>query len=387
MENRSSRKKDRIKRDEIIATVLAETGLTKKQHVMAHIRNHAEYAPFFKKLSRRRFSEIIVFDPDQEVLDVGHRIKGRSVLKNSRGEVVMEWVKTSKDNDLYLEALTTAAKALTEEIKPVDPVKLSKSPRKSKLCNQYTLTDYHLGMMSWGEETGGNWDMKIAENMLVAWFEESIASSPNAEQAIFAQIGDFLHWDGMDAVTPASKHVLDADTRFNKLVRVAIRVIRRVIDMLLNKYSQVHIIMAEGNHDPASSVWLREMLNAFYDNEPRVSVDTNPDPYYHFQWGKCALFYHHGHKRNANNLDAVLVSKFKGPYGSSDYIYAHTGHLHHQKQLETLLMIVEQHQTLAAKDAYASRGGWASGRSSSVISYHKDFGEVGRSRVSPEMLK
>ena len=87
--------------------------------------------------------------------------------------------------------------------------------------------------------------------------------SPDSENAIFAQIGDFLHWDGLDAVTPASKHVLDADTRFTKLVRVAIRVIKRVIKMLLTKYKKVTVIMAEGNHDPASSVWLREMLHSF----------------------------------------------------------------------------------------------------------------------------
>jgi len=49
-------------------------------------------------------------------------------------------------------------------------------------------------------------------------------------------------------------------------------------------------------------------------------------------------------------------------------------------------MIVEQHRTLAANDAYASRGGWLSGRSASVITYSKKFGEVSRLTISPEML-
>ena len=38
------------------------------------------------------------------------------------------------------------------------------------------------------------------------------------------------------------KHVLDADTRFHKLVRAAIRVIRTVINMLLAKYKKVHVL-------------------------------------------------------------------------------------------------------------------------------------------------
>jgi len=49
-------------------------------------------------------------------------------------------------------------------------------------------------------------------------------------------------------------------------------------------------------------------------------------------------------------------------------------------------MHVEQHQTLAAPDAYASRGGWMSGRSAKLITYHKEFGEIGRSAITPEML-
>jgi hypothetical protein len=284
----------------------------------------------------------------------------------------------------------SSLQAVVEELKK--SIKVSKSIKAplrvsdDKLCNQYTLTDYHLGMMSWGEESGADWDIKIAEDTLVEFFKIAMDRSPDANNAIFAQIGDFLHWDGLDAVTPQSKHVLDADTRFTKVVRVAIRVIRRVIKMLLEKYQHVTVIMAEGNHDPASSVWLREILSSFYDEEPRLTIDTNPDPYYCVTWGKCCLFYHHGHKRNIKNIESVFISKFKNEFGNTKHAYAHIGHLHHLKE-ETNLMVIEQHRTLAAKDAYSSRGGYGSGRDSKVITYHKDFGEVGRSTVSIELIE
>jgi hypothetical protein len=157
--------------------------------------------------------------------------------------------------------------------------------------------------------------------------------------------------------------------------------------MLLQKYKKVTVIMAEGNHDPASSVWLREMLYSFYENEPRLFIDTNPDPYYCVTFGNNCLFYHHGHLKRLGNLDTVFVGKFKKEYGSSEYVYAHTGHLHHEIKRESNLMILEQHRTLASKDAYASRGGYLSGRDSKVITYHKDFGEVKRSTISVNMLK
>lgn len=314
-------------------------------------------------------------------------VMGKSTLRDSKGDVVLEWTKTNKTQDDILKSLRAAVDELKKEVKPINKVKKPNKFKNNNLCNQYTLTDYHLGMMSWAEETGADWDLKIAEDTLVRFFEEGISSSPNANECIFAQIGDFLHWDGLDAVTPASKHVLDADTRFTKLVRVAIRVIRRVINMLLNKYQIVNVIMAEGNHDPASSVWLRELLSALYDEEPRVIIDTNPDPYYCVVFGKVCLFYHHSHLKRIKNIDSTFVGKFKKEFGASEFVYGHTGHLHHEHKIETNLMTIEQHRTMAAKDAYASRGGYLSGRDSKVITYHKNYGEVGRVTINVNMLK
>jgi len=124
-----------------------------------------------------------------------------------------------------------AIKAMAEDIPRLSPLQ-EPSQSNSNLLNCYVITDYHLGMLSWREETGEDWDVGIAESLIVKWFAQAIQQSPDAEQAVFAQLSDFLHFDGMDAVTPASKHLLDVDTRFAKLVRSAIRVLRNVIDML-----------------------------------------------------------------------------------------------------------------------------------------------------------
>ena len=183
-----------------------------------------------------------------------------------------------------------------------------------------------------------------------------------------------------------SGHNLDADTRFQKMVRVAIRALRQVTEMLLDKHEHVHILHAEGNHDIASSVWLRELFYAFYANEPRITVDISADPYYVYQHGRTGLFFHHGHKRRMNSLQDVFVRKFREIYGNIDHAYGHVGHLHHDK-METNLMTLEQHRTLAAADAYASRHGFMSGRDSKVITYHKKYGEVSRITVNPDMVQ
>lgn len=309
-----------------------------------------------------------------------------TVHRNAAGEVVNTWARYHPDDEKRMVALLAAVEAMGEKL-PREKARAAPAKTAADLCNVYVLTDFHLGMLAWHEETGADWDTDIAERMLVDWFSAAIAQAPASEFAVFAQLGDFLHWDGMDAVTPASKHLLDADTRFQKLVRVAIRAVRRVIGMLLAKHQRVHVLMAEGNHDPASSIWLREWLHATFEDEPRITVDRSPDPYYCVEHGLTALFFHHGHKRKPSNIDTVFAAKFREVFGRTKHAYAHMGHLHHIDVKETNLMVVEQHRTLAAPDAYASRGGWMSGRDAVVVTYSKQHGEVSRCRVSSKMIE
>jgi len=313
-------------------------------------------------------------------------VRGVSTYYNKDGKPSGQWVKSKLDEDKREAMMREAIEAMKEEIPRVSimqPPPLG----NDALLNCYVITDYHMGMLAWREEAGQDWDIKIAEDLLIKWFAQAIAQSPDSNSAVFAQLSDFLHFDGMDAVTPASKHLLDADTRFAKLVRTAIRVLRTVIDMLLSKHQHLHIIMADANHDPVSQIWLREWFAALYENEPRVTVDRSPSPYNAYEFGKTALFFHHGHKRKVTNVSEVFAAQFREMFGRTKYAYAHMGHLHSVDVKENNLMIVEQHRTLAAADAYAARGGWLSGRDAKVITYHKKYGEVSRLTINSDMLK
>lgn len=329
------------------------------------------------------------YSPDHDMthpVPDGYHLRGLSTLYDESGEKRLQWVKSSVDNDRQEEIRQAALESMCEGI-PKAKIVTPPTHGNADLLNLYVITDFHLGMLAWGEECGEDYDIKIAEKLLVDWFSAAIAQSPKADVGIFCQLGDFLHWDGMSGpLTPSSGHILDTDTRFQNVVRVAVRVSRRVIEMMRVKYKHVHVIMADANHDPASGVWLREMLAAMYDGTKAVTVDTSPDTYYAYPWGYTSLFFHHGHKKNLTLVSSVFAAKFKKTWGGAKHCFAHTGHYHHQVVREDNLMIIEQHRTLAAKDAYSSRGGYISGRSAKVITYHKNHGEVGRVTLTPEMV-
>ena len=315
----------------------------------------------------------------------GHIIKGVSALLDAEGNKVLEWVKTREDAAFQQSAMEAAVAAFTEELPRAEAVSF-KAIGNPELLNQYTITDLHFGMLAWREETGSDYDLKIAEQLLLDWFAAAIKMSPDASTAILAQLGDLLHHDSHLSITPTHGHVLDADSRLQKVIRVVIRTLRRVVHMLLEKHERVHIVMADANHDPASGAWLREMFAAFFENEPRIAVDSSASTYYVYEHGETSLFYHHGHKRKIGTVDTVFAGKFREIYGKTKYSYAHIGHLHSDELKSTNLMKVERHETLAAPDAYAANGGWLSGRSAKVITYSKRFGEVGRITITPEMV-
>lgn len=315
-----------------------------------------------------------------------HVAKGVSTYYNEDGVIKGQWVKADINRQAVYEAAKAAAAALAEEITPVDATSAPAHANES-LLNVFTMTDCHVGMLAWGKETGEPWDLQIAERVLGGCFVEMVRAAPAAKVAYINQLGDFLHSDGMQAMTPTSGHLLDQDGRFAKVVRVAVRVLRGLVDAALARHEKVYVLLAEGNHDMASSIWLRAMFQALYEREPRVHVIDSEWPYYAHQHGQTMIAFHHGHLKKNDQLPLLFAEAFAPIWGSTRKRYCHTGHRHHVEEKEHSGMVVFQHPTLAAKDAYAARGGWMAMRRATAVTYHDRYGEVSRHTVCPEMLE
>lgn len=330
------------------------------------------------------------FSPEHDMTHTvpdGFKIKGTSTLYDEAGKPKIQWVKTTADTERQHEIMQAALEAVQSEIPRLPPLPCPERTMEA-LCNVYTLSDAHVGMLAWRRENlDRDWDLSIAEKQLVGGFEAMIAQSPKASTAVVNQLGDFLHFDGLAAVTPTSGHLLDADGRYGKVVEASVRILRRIVDLALQSHERVHVVMAEGNHDLASSVWLRKLFCALYENEPRVTVDDSELPYYVFRHGKVMLAFHHGHLKKNDALPLLFASQFPDVWGITRYRHAHTGHRHHLEVKEHSGMTVTQHATLASRDAHASRGGWQSHSAIRAFTYHAEYGEVGSVTVTPEMLE
>ena len=315
-------------------------------------------------------------------------LKKYSLYIDKEGKPGQRWLKADLDDEKRLEMIRVAIESLTNHVPAFPAVAAPKNPRNADLLNLYTLTDCHVGMLAWNKESGKDWDVHIATHVLTKCFRDMVDRSPPAETCIINQLGDFMHYDSFEAVTPAHKNLLDADGRFHKMIDSAIHIMLDVINYALLNHKNVHVICAEGNHDPAGAGWLARLIKHSYANNPRLTVDTTPKPFYVYQFGKVMLCFHHGHKVRMASLPGLFACDYPLMWGSTQYRYGHMGHRHHVEEKAKGLtgMKVMQHATLAPNDAYAARGGWRADQEVVALTYHKDFGEHSSIHTTPQML-
>lgn len=315
----------------------------------------------------------------------GYRVKGVSTLYGADGVAKAQWVKSQVDPEAMREALEAGYQAMLSDL-PRLPPRPAKGKWDGALLTAYPIGDPHVGMRAWAQECGQDWDLAIAERVHCQAMRALVDASPATESALIVNLGDLLHYDSMAPVTPRSGHLLDADGRYAKVVTVAVRMMRQMIESALEKHRFVHVINAPGNHDETGALWMSIALSNIYEREPRVSIDTNPSVFAYHRWGKCLIGVHHGHTCKPDKLPGVMAADRAKDWGETEHRYWLMGHIHHASMKEYPGVSVESFNTLASRDAYATAGGWRSRESMQAIYLHKEHGEVGRAKVCPAMF-
>ena len=317
----------------------------------------------------------------------GFKIRGVSTLYTD-GKPVSQWVKSQSDEERQLELLIERMEQSLDAVKPFKP---TKPPKVSddRLLSLITITDFHVGSACWEAETGDNFDTKIAADIFLNAMHDMLAACPNSQTGLLNILGDFIHFDGINLqpVTSGNFHVLDADTRYTKIVDVAMSIVREAVKMMLERFERVVVVVAEGNHDISSSVWLRKYIKHLFEDS-RVEVIDNAFPYYAYLHGNCMLGFHHGHKMKLANLHKLFASepRFREMWGqASAGVYIHMGHYHHERVIEDGGAVAEMHPSLTGRSSYEARGGWVSQRGAKVITYDKLDGEVHRTTIRPRL--
>lgn len=315
----------------------------------------------------------------------GYKVKGVSTYYNSKGVAAGQWVKSTADAERQREMMQAACEAMAEDM-PKLPAAPAPGATLGSLLAVYPLGDPHVGMLSWGEETGADFDLRIAERDLCAAMAYLVQQAPAAKRAVIINLGDYFHADNMVGMTSRSGNVMDMDSRLPKMFRVGIKIMRQLIDSALKKHETVEVVNAIGNHDDVLAMVMSVMLANIYENEPRIIIHDQPTSRHYIQHGKVLIGVTHGHQTKDTELPGIMATERPKLWGNTQYRYFYRGHHHHDSLKEYNGCIVEQFRTLAAGDAYAVSGGFLSGRDMKCIIHHSEYGEVARNTCALEML-
>lgn len=310
----------------------------------------------------------------------GHVVKGVSALVDPDGRIVQQWIKTRTDEYAvdWAETFKAAFVDFDGRAKPI----VAPKRYQDDLANLIPCNDWHVNMLTWRNEVGESWDLKIAERTIGNAIESAIMRSHRAGLAIVLGGGDLMHNDDNTNRTARGGNLLDADGRHQKGIEVAQRLKVRTIDLALKYNNRVVVRILKGNHDEQSSVAIAHFLAAWYRNEPRVTVDLDASLFWYYQFGRVMLAATHGHTVPLKDMPMIMAHRRAEMWGATKFRYAHGFHIHHKSKVATEGngVICESHQAPIPQDGWHFGSGYLSGRSVKVITYHRAVGEFGEVR-------
>lgn len=308
----------------------------------------------------------------------GYSLKGVSTLVDRDGKVRAQWIKTRQDQEDRLEAVREALAEITEthagRLAPLGPP----AGVDSDLLAVYPVPDAHIGMYAWAAEAGADFDLRIAEETYAQTQDRLLQSAPRAHRALFVDLGDFMHIDNAQFRTERAGNVLDADSRFAKVVQVAIRLKRRMIDRLLQRHAEVDVWSLAGNHDENTSLALAIAFEAIYEREPRVTISTDPSRFRMLEYGIGLIGAAHGHTSSLKTLPGLMAAQWPEAWGRTQQRIWYTGHVHHDSLQEHPGCLVETLRTASPRDAWTAGRGYLSGRDLKCDVWHKTEGRIAR---------
>jgi hypothetical protein len=320
---------------------------------------------------------------DEFAVPPGHVVKGVSALLDPDGREIIKWVKT-REGELDPEQLVAWIKeAFADYATAATPVAAPAAP-SSDLLTLIPLADWHIGMFAWGKETDTNWDLKIAESAIGAALDDLVMRSPMSGEAVVLGGGDLIHSDSNENKTAKSSNALQVDGRYQKVIATACRLTERTVDLARRRHDHVRVRILPGNHDEHACVAVGYHLAALYRHEPRVTVDLDPSLFWWHRFGRVMLGATHGHEAKIGQMPQIMAHRRAEDWGATRFRYVHGFHLHHTARFATEGggCISEIHQAPVPQDAWHYGSGFLSGRSVQAITYHREFGEVGRVRVA-----
>jgi hypothetical protein len=248
-----------------------------------------------------------------------------------------------------------------------------------------SVYDAHFGKLAWREETGNNYDLRIAERLYDSAITDllSYARGLPVSRICFPVGQDFLHVDNITLTTQkGTPQGADTEGRYAKIVETAFMALVKAIERMVS-LAPVDVVLVQGNHDPTVSYHLCRELRAWFRHDGNVNVDCDFNSRKYYEW-ECALIgLNHGEECPDNRLVNLMATERPQAWARTTCHEWHKGHLHKRKTVQHTAvdsfegLVVRTLPSLSARDAWHYAKGYVGNRAAEAYVYHETRGFVG----------
>lgn len=195
---------------------------------------------------------------------------------------------------------------------------------------EIALTDFHFGMLAWGEETGTDYNLEIATKKFRDIIQDIIrkTSTFNFSKIYFVFCHDFFHCNNQQGTTNKGTQV-ETSGRMFEIFNRGVELLVEAIETL-KQIAPVETVWLHSNHSADTSYYAVKCLEAYYRNDNNVIIDTKSTPRKYRKFGKCLLGMAHG-DNEGKRANVIMQTEEPQLFGETKFREMHLGHQHHEK--------------------------------------------------------
>lgn len=257
---------------------------------------------------------------------------------------------------------------------------VKKNKNNNKYLLELSLPDVHFGKLAHAEETGEDYDIKIAEQRFKAAIDYLLSLVNMSEiDRIFFPIGnDMVNFDNKHNTT-VNGTPQDSDSRFHKVLRTVKKVLINCIDYL-ETYAPVDVVIVQGNHDETIMFTLGEILDAYYRNNKNININNSPKLRKYYRYGNTSIQLTHGDKEKHSDLGLIFATEEPNLWADTKFRFCQLGHFHKTKKLDYVSVDtlpgfqIQVLPSLSGTDAWHYGKGYGGLKQAKAFLFHKDNG-------------
>lgn len=275
---------------------------------------------------------------------------------------------------------------LLHEIKTHAPV--YPKIKRRKITDGHLLVidpaDVHIGKLALLEETGENYNLKIAEKRCIDGVNGIIEKAHGfpIERILLVIGNDILHRDNPQNTTSAGTRQ-DVSGMWWQAYLIAKRMYIGIIENLLT-IAPVEVVFCPSNHDYASGFMLADSLSSWFHHCPDITFKTDIIHRKYVRYGLSMLCFDHADGAKEVHAKDLMADEQPKMWAATKFRYCYRHHFHHFKKVkwhdgeDYIGVTVEYLRSPTAADSWHHKNGYLAPKAVEGFIHHPKYGQVAK---------